>query len=71
MLKVLLKAGATGRAKVTTKAKGDELPSLPPLPLALPMRVQLHGDGAACFEAHFDSAGVARNDGEFFVGRGD
>jgi hypothetical protein len=71
MLKVLLKAGATGRAKVTTKAKGDELPPLPPLPLALPLRVQLHGDGAACFEARFDTAGTVRNDGEFFVGRGD
>jgi hypothetical protein len=69
--KLVARAGDTGHAKVTTKGKGGLLPPLPTLPLALPTRVQLHADGAACFEAVFGSSGAARNDAEAFVGRGD
>lgn len=69
--KVVLKAGDTGRPKATVKGKGDLLPPLPALPLALPARVQLQADGAGCFEARFEAPGVVRNDGESFVGRGD
>jgi len=69
--KLVAKAGDTGRAKVTTKGKGALLPPLPVLPLSLPTRVQLHAEGAACFEAVFGGAGVVRNDAESFVGRGD
>jgi len=69
--KLVARAGDTGRAKVTTKGKGALLPPLPVLPLALPTRVQLHAEGAGCFEAVFGSTGVVRNDAESFVGRGD
>jgi hypothetical protein len=69
--KLVLKGGDSGRAKVTTKGKGGFLPPLPSLPLALPARLQLQGEDAACFEAVFDGLGVIRNDGELFVGRGD
>jgi hypothetical protein len=69
--KLVVKAGDTGQAKVTLKGKGVLLPPLPALPLALPMRVQLHAEGAACFEAVFGSAGAVRNDAAGFVGRDD
>jgi hypothetical protein len=69
--KLVAKGGGTGRAKVTTKGKGTLLPPLPVLPLSLPTRVQLHAEGAGCFEAVFASGGTVRNDAESFVGRGD
>jgi len=69
--KLVLKAGSTGQAKATVKGKGALLPRLPALPLALPLRVQLQAEDATCFEAVFGAAGVVRNDGGGFVGRGD
>lgn len=43
------------------KGKGDLL-SLPPLPLPVPLRVQLQGENGVCFEAYYDAAGVLAND---------
>jgi hypothetical protein len=56
---------------VTLKGKGTLLPALPTLPLGLPMRVQLQGDGVACFEALFGSSGAVRNDTATFIGHDD
>ena len=66
--KLLLKAGASGHAKVTLKGKGATLPALPMLPLALPARVQLQAEGGGCFEAVFGTTGAVRNDTATFVG---
>src|SRR5690606_23116235 len=41
--KVVLRSGADGKAKVVVTAKGDEL-VVPSLPLALPIRAQLHAE---------------------------
>ena len=56
-----LQPGADGRATITLKARGPRLVA-PPLPLTLPLRVQLWADGGACWEARYDTAGVTRND---------
>jgi len=69
--KLVVKAGGAGRAKATVKGKGVLLPPLPTLPLALPLRVQLHAEDATCFEAVFGDGGVVRSDSRTFVGRGD
>ncbi|HWP65727.1 MAG TPA: trypsin-like serine protease [Candidatus Limnocylindria bacterium] len=66
--KLLIKPGAPGKATITLRGKGNLLPPLPTLPLALPLRVQLHADGAACFEARYGGAGTRRNDAATFVG---
>jgi cysteine-rich repeat protein len=65
--KIVLKAGASGKAKAIVKAKGTLL-ALPTLPLALPVRVQLQGAGG-CFETYFFASGVLENTVEAFEGR--
>jgi hypothetical protein len=69
IMKLTLKPGGAGQAKVIAKGRGADLPALPALPLALPARVQLQGGGAACFEARFEAAGVVRSDTALFIGR--
>jgi hypothetical protein len=69
--KLVVKAGSAGQAKAVVKGKGVLLPPLPLLPLALPLRVQLHAEDATCFEAVFGAGGVVRSDSRGFVGRGD
>jgi hypothetical protein len=71
LVKVQVKAGAAGRSKMAVKGKGENLPALPPLPLALPSRVQLHAAGGACWEARYGGGGVLRNDATSFVGKSD
>jgi hypothetical protein len=66
-----LKAGAAGKARVGVVAKQANLPPLPALPLALPVRVQLQSQSGVCWEAVFAAAGVQKNDGTTFRGRGD
>ena len=66
-----LVAGATGAAKVTVKAKGLSLPAFPPLPLALPVRMQLLSGNGQCWEAVFSSAGVSKNLATQFKGTAD
>jgi hypothetical protein len=65
MAKVQLRAGLDGKAQVKATASGDLLDP-PPLPLALPARVQLQASSGECWEATFSSAGVIRtSDTEF------
>src|SRR5262249_54465721 len=54
--KIVLKAGAAGRAKIGVKGKGAALP-MPGLPLVGTVRVQLvRSDGGRCWEASYSSA---------------
>lgn len=71
LLKLVLRSGDEGKAKAIAKAKGENLPALPALPLALPVRVQLHADDGACWDTTFGNAGEIRNDGAVFVGKSD
>jgi hypothetical protein len=66
---VLLRAGAAGKAEVVVTGKGPNL-DLPPLPLGVPLRVQLHADGGSCWESRFLGEGRTRNDTKRFKGRG-
>jgi len=65
--KVLLFPGAEGAARILAKGKGDHM-SVPPLPLALPFRVQMQGSHGECWEAAFFEAGAKRNDPTVFKG---
>jgi cysteine-rich repeat protein len=56
--KLVLKPGDAGRAKLAMVAKGHL--DLAPLPLTLPVSVQLRAKDGACFQATFDAA--KRND---------
>ena len=63
-----LRAGPAGKAKMRVTGRGEHL-ALPPLPLALPARVQLHGRDGECWETLFDAAGTTRNDARRFKAR--
>jgi hypothetical protein len=70
VLKLVLKAGIEGKAKVVMKGGGPNLSAgalgLPPLPLVFPARLQLQGPGGECWEAVFGPSGVTTNvPGEF------
>ena len=75
VLKLVLKAGIEGKAKVVVKGGGPRLSAgalgLPPLPLALPARLQLHGPGGACWEGVYSPAGVTTNIATEFGGKAD
>lgn len=58
------------RAKIALKGRGALL-VLPPLPLPVPLRVQLSAGGGVCFEARYDAGGVVRNDIQRFDARGE
>ena len=68
VLKLVLTAG-TGTGKVVVKARGEDLPALPPLPLALPVTVQLQTAAGPCWTASYFAAGVIRSDGALFKGK--
>lgn len=63
LLKIVLGSGADGRARVKVSAKGDAVPDVP-LPLAVPVLAQLHGENGVCLEATYGSP--VRNDDAFF-----
>jgi 6-phosphogluconolactonase (cycloisomerase 2 family) len=69
ILKALLKSGEAGKAKIVLKGKGENIPALPLLPLALPVRVQLQSTAGACWESGFDAAGQIKNDPTQFKGK--
>ena len=50
-----LRPGADGKARVVVTGKGPEL-GLSPLPIGLPLRVQLRAVGGQCWEARYPSA---------------
>jgi len=59
---------SAGKGKIKVKGKGDNL-SLPTLPLATPVRVQLVHTTPNCWEATFSAS--TRNDGEIFKASSD
>ena len=65
-----LQSGAAGRARIALQGVGSEL-ALPQLPLATPIRVELHGAAGACFATTHAAAGVVRNDARQLKMRGD
>lgn len=70
ILKVLLKPGATGAAKVLVIARGALLPPPPALPLGLPLTVQvMHSDGE-CWSSTFTSSDVDQAPGDPAVLKG-
>jgi hypothetical protein len=64
---ISLRAGAAGQAKIKVAAKGSHL-TLPPLPLALPVAVQLRGHGE-CWGADYLAAGIKKNTATEFSGK--
>jgi hypothetical protein len=66
---VLLKGSDRVGSKVIASGRGDALPD-PTLPLSLPVLVQLlNTETGACFEASYDDAAIAKNDGRWFKAR--
>jgi CSLREA domain-containing protein len=63
-----LKPGADGKARIILKGRGVDL-TLPTLPLGLPVRAQLHGTGAACWESTYTEDTVVRNTPVEFRGK--
>jgi hypothetical protein len=63
---VLLKSGPDGGTRAVVKAKGlhlsDHPAGLPVPPVALPLRVQLHGSSGLCLETRHTAASVVKND---------
>lgn len=64
-----LRAGGAGKAKILLTGKGPAL-TLPSLPLALPLRAQLHAPNGQCWETRHFEVGVKRNDATTFKARG-
>ena len=58
---VVLKSGATGKAKILLTGKGAHL-TPPTLPLGLPFRMQLQAENGQCWEARYFELGTVRND---------
>ncbi len=52
MKKVVLKAGAAGKAKLQVAAAGGNVP-VPTLPLTMPVRVQLRSSAGGCWDATY------------------
>ncbi|HEY2388377.1 MAG TPA: glycosyl hydrolase family 8 [Candidatus Binatia bacterium] len=70
ILKLDLRTGEAGRARITLKGKGDPLP-MPMLPVtALPLTVELRAGTGTCWSATY-GAGVQRNDAALFKARSD
>ncbi|MEO6030191.1 MAG: choice-of-anchor Q domain-containing protein, partial [Candidatus Binatia bacterium] len=57
---VVLKSGNDGKAKILVDAKGPAL-TLPTLPLALPLRVQLQAADGSCWEARYVRETTTKN----------
>jgi hypothetical protein len=70
ILKLDLRAGDAGRARITLKGKGEPLP-LPQLPItALPVTVELRAGTGTCWSATY-GAGVQHDDAALFKARSD
>ncbi len=71
LVKLLLRPGADGKAKIRARAKGAEV-TLPLLPLTLPVLAQLQRIGQPdCWEASYSGAGQIANDAAKFKGKAD
>jgi hypothetical protein len=62
LLRLLLKTKPGGATKLAAKGKGPNLAMPSPVTMTLPLRTQLHGPGAVCWEAAFGPAHVQRQD---------
>ena len=60
---ILLKPGGAGKTTIKAKGLGTDLPTMP-LPLGLPVRVQLQSGSELCWETLFPAA--TKNDGSSF-----
>jgi len=67
--RLILKAGPSGKAAMTFKAKGANIP-MPALPLGSVLRLQLRGNGD-CWEATFSASGITQNDAAGLKARSD
>jgi 6-phosphogluconolactonase (cycloisomerase 2 family) len=67
---LVLRAPIAGKGVVKVKGKG-ELLTVPPLPVAVPLRFQLQGSHGECWEATFSGAGLKRSNDRVFVGTSD
>ena len=68
ILKTLLKSGVTGKARITVKGKGENLP-FPAgfLPMATPVKVQLQNDTpGTCWQTTHISTGPLINTTDMF-----
>jgi hypothetical protein len=63
--KVLLKPGVDGKAKALVKGEAENLPDLP-VPMDLPVTVQLQATNGVCWGAVYDADGVSVNDATKF-----
>jgi hypothetical protein len=69
MLKMSLKAGVEGRASIVAQARGDLIEALPPLPIGIPVTMQIQASSGTCWEANYRAEGVKKNDATDFAGR--
>lgn len=68
--KILMKSGDTpGKAKIVLKGKGSALPSLPTVPVSLPILVQLSNTDGECWEANYSID--TKNENNLFKAKSD
>jgi hypothetical protein len=67
---LVLKAGADGKAKMTLKGKGVNVPMPALSTLALPLTTQLQSGNGQCYEATFSSSGVTVDTSTLFKAKG-
>lgn len=68
--KVLLKSGdVAGKAKIVLKGKGVALPTLPSVPVSLPILVQLSNSDGQCWEASYSVE--TKNENNLFKAKSD
>jgi hypothetical protein len=70
LAEMLLKPGSNRKARILVTAKGEKL-ALPPLPLALPARVQLQTTNGGCWEATYSTKGAKKNNARRFKAKAD
>jgi hypothetical protein len=70
LAEMLLKPGANKKAQIAVTAKGKNL-AVPPLPLALPARVQLQTTNGGCWEATYSAKGAKKNNARRFKAKAD
>ncbi len=68
--RIVMKLGDEGRAKVLIKGRGENL-IVPPLPMSLPIRVQLHVGADRCWEATYSADQFQTNTPTEFKGKAD
>jgi hypothetical protein len=67
LTKIIVDPGRRGGSSITVLGDGPSL-HLPPLPLELPLTVQLQQDDGRCWEARYESSGVGKNVSGLFRG---